>query len=131
MARGPAGGGMAAGGRSVRRMKIAGAFVPRRGGWRRIGAMLVAVGWLVGGGPPPPPHPPNPGGGRAAGAARAAAAPTAAPQPVHLEVNWTAVSGSQSGLWMAYEAGAFQEQALDVELINIASTSRAIQAMVA
>jgi ABC-type nitrate/sulfonate/bicarbonate transport system substrate-binding protein len=32
---------------------------------------------------------------------------------------------------MAFESGAFQQQALEVELINIASTSRAIQAMVA
>src|SRR5436853_486094 len=59
------------------------------------------------------------------------AAVTAFLQPGHLVVAGTAVSGSQSGLWMTHDAGLFQEQALDVELINIASTSRVIQAMMA
>jgi NitT/TauT family transport system substrate-binding protein len=66
----------------------------------------------------------------AAGPAQSPAAPTP-PPPIRLTVNWTAVSGSQSGIWMAYEGGYFREQGLDVELVNIASTSRAIQAMVA
>ncbi|HZU05130.1 MAG TPA: ABC transporter substrate-binding protein [Chloroflexota bacterium] len=75
-------------------------------------------------------------GGTAAGTAPAAApaqpaAEPTPPPPIRLTVNWTAVSGSQSGIWLAYEGGYFREQGLDVELVNIASTSRAIQAMVA
>lgn len=119
-------------------MKLAGVIgQPRlRYQGRRVGAALVALAWLVGACSPSAAPAPAPAGGTAAQApaapaAPAAAAPTAPPQPVHLAVNWTAVSGSQSGLWMTYEAGLFQEQALDVELVNIASTSRAIQAMVA
>jgi NitT/TauT family transport system substrate-binding protein len=105
---------------------------------RRLGTVLAALVWLAAGcgpsaAPAPAPAPASTSGAAvpAAPSAPAAVAPTAPPQPVHLVVNWTAVSGSQSGLWMTYEAGLFQEQALDVELVNIASTSRAIQAMVA
>lgn len=67
----------------------------------------------------------------AAGATAATAATAAPPEPVHMVVNWTAVSGSQAGIWMSYEGGLFRQEGLDVELVNIASTSRAIQAMVA
>jgi ABC-type nitrate/sulfonate/bicarbonate transport system substrate-binding protein len=45
--------------------------------------------------------------------------------------NWTAVSGGMSGIWSAYEAGLFRDEGLDLELVHIASTSRAIQSMVA
>lgn len=48
-----------------------------------------------------------------------------------VRVNWTAISGTQSGLWLAYEEGIFKRNGVDVELIHIASTSRAIQAMLA
>ncbi len=67
----------------------------------------------------------------AAGAAAAQPAPTTLPTPVHMVVNWSAVSGSQTGLWMSYEGGYFQQEGLDVELTNIQATSKAIQAMVA
>jgi ABC-type nitrate/sulfonate/bicarbonate transport system substrate-binding protein len=100
--------------------------------------VLAALAWLAAGcgssaAPAPAAAPPAsaPAGAPPAASSPAAAAATTPPQPVRLTVNWTAVSGSQSGLWMTYEAGLFQEQALDVELVNIASTSRAIQAMVA
>jgi NitT/TauT family transport system substrate-binding protein len=46
-------------------------------------------------------------------------------------VVWSAVSGSQSGLWMTYEGGYLQQEGLDVELLNISSSSRVIQSMVA
>jgi ABC-type nitrate/sulfonate/bicarbonate transport system substrate-binding protein len=36
-----------------------------------------------------------------------------------------------SGSWVAYEEGFFKKNGLDVELIHIPSTSRAIQAMLA
>jgi NitT/TauT family transport system substrate-binding protein len=48
-----------------------------------------------------------------------------------LTANWTAVSGGMSGVWCAQEAGLFREEGLDLELVHIASTSRAIQSIVA
>jgi len=114
----------------------------RAGGWH-LGAALLALAWLVAScapsAAPAPAASPSGTTGSAAAAANgpaaasgpAAAVPTAPPAPVHLVTNWTAVSGSQSGIWMTYEAGLFQEQGLDVDLVNIASTSRAIQSMVA
>jgi NitT/TauT family transport system substrate-binding protein len=48
-----------------------------------------------------------------------------------VRVNWTAVSGTQSGLWLAYEEGIFKRNGVDVELTHIPSSSRAIQAMLA
>jgi NitT/TauT family transport system substrate-binding protein len=70
----------------------------------------------------------------ASGGAAASGAPGSARQPQprrHVMLNWTAVSGAMSGFWCAYEAGTFRDEGLDVELIHIASTSRAIQSMVA
>jgi NitT/TauT family transport system substrate-binding protein len=48
-----------------------------------------------------------------------------------IKVNWTAVSGVQSGIWLAQEEGLFKKNGLDVELIHIPSSSRAIQTMLA
>ena len=44
-------------------------------------------------------------------------------------VNWTAVTGAQSGMFMAYQEKFFQKNGLDVEFLHIPSSSRAIQAM--
>src|SRR5919202_1120834 len=77
------------------------------------------------------PPPAAPAATSPAAQAAAPAGPTAPPAPIHLVVNWSAVSGSQTGLWMSYEGGYFQQEGLDVELTNIQATSRAIQAMVA
>lgn len=63
--------------------------------------------------------------------ATAAASGTPAPRPVSLKFNWTAVSGASSGLWTAFEAGYFKEENLDVELVNIASSSNALKALLA
>lgn len=57
-------------------------------------------------------------------------APTSWAQ-MRVRVNWSAVSGSMSGVWVAYEEGIFKRNGLDVELIHISSTSRAIQTMLA
>ncbi len=57
-------------------------------------------------------------------------APTSWAQ-MRVRVNWSAVSGSMSGIWVAYEEGIFKRNRLDVELIHISSTSRAIQTMLA
>ncbi len=62
------------------------------------------------------------------GASRPAASSGA---PVSLTVNWTAVTGANSGLWTAYEAGYFRSENLDVQLTHIASSSRSIPALVA
>ncbi len=48
-----------------------------------------------------------------------------------VKINWTAVSGAMSGVWVAYEEGIFRKNAVDVELVHIPSTSRAIQTMLA
>src|SRR4051794_8477335 len=103
--------------------------------------------------PPPPAHPPNrppprpppsppPAGAPPAGpaanqpAAQASTVPpagerTEAPAPLRMTVNWSAISGVQAVLWVPYETGIFREQGLDVELVNISSTSRVLQGMVA
>jgi ABC-type nitrate/sulfonate/bicarbonate transport system substrate-binding protein len=48
-----------------------------------------------------------------------------------VRINWTAVSGAMSGVWVAYEEGIFKRNGLEVELIHIPSTSRALQTMLA
>ena len=48
-----------------------------------------------------------------------------------VRVNWTAVTGAQSGMFMAQQEGLFKKHGLDVELIHIASSSRGIQAILA
>lgn len=48
-----------------------------------------------------------------------------------LNVAWTAVSGANSGLWTAYEAGYFKDEQLTVELTHITSSSRVIPAIIA
>ncbi len=61
-----------------------------------------------------------------------ATAPAASPgQPTALTVNWTAVTGANSGLWTAYEANYFREENLAVQLIHIASSSRTVEALLA
>jgi len=44
-------------------------------------------------------------------------------------LNWGAVSGVMSPIWVAQEEGLFKKHGLDLELIHIASTSKAIQSM--
>jgi NitT/TauT family transport system substrate-binding protein len=57
------------------------------------------------------------------------ASPAAAQQKVR--INWTAVTGAQSGMHMAQQEGIFRKNGLDVELIHIPSSSRGIQAILA
>ncbi len=47
-----------------------------------------------------------------------------------VRLNWGAISGVMSPIWVAQEEGLFKKYGLDVELIHIASTSKAIQSMV-
>jgi NitT/TauT family transport system substrate-binding protein len=48
-----------------------------------------------------------------------------------VRINWTAVTGAQSGMFMAQQEGLFRKHGLDVELIHIPSSSRGIQAILA
>jgi NitT/TauT family transport system substrate-binding protein len=48
-----------------------------------------------------------------------------------VRINWTAVTGAQSGMFMAQQEGLFKKNGLDVELLHIASSSRGIQAILA
>jgi NitT/TauT family transport system substrate-binding protein len=57
------------------------------------------------------------------------ASAAAAQAPVR--INWTAVTGAQSGMFMAQQEGLFKKHGLDVELIHIPSSSRGIQAILA
>jgi ABC-type nitrate/sulfonate/bicarbonate transport system substrate-binding protein len=45
--------------------------------------------------------------------------------------NWTSPASNLSGSWVAYEEGFFKKHGLDVEMLHIPSTSRAIQTMLA
>jgi len=56
-------------------------------------------------------------------------APTWAQSPVR--INWTAVTGAQSGMFMAQQEGLFKKNGIHVELIHIPSSSRGIQAILA
>jgi NitT/TauT family transport system substrate-binding protein len=49
----------------------------------------------------------------------------------NVRINWTAVTGAQSGMIVAKQEGLFKKNGLDVELIHIASSSRGIQAILA
>ena len=60
-----------------------------------------------------------------------AVAPPAAWGQAKIRINRTAISGTQTGIWVAYEEGILKRNGVDAELIHIASTSRAIQAMLA
>ncbi len=53
--------------------------------------------------------------------------PSWAQTPVR--INWTAVTGAQSGMFMAQQEGLFKKNGLDVELLHISSSSRGIQAI--
>ncbi|HZU07086.1 MAG TPA: ABC transporter substrate-binding protein [Chloroflexota bacterium] len=48
-----------------------------------------------------------------------------------IRVAWTAASGAQAPVWIAYEGGYFRRYGLDVELTFIASSTAAVQALLA
>src|SRR5258705_11675199 len=48
-----------------------------------------------------------------------------------VRINWTAVTGAQSGMFMAQQEGLFKKNGLEVELLHIPSSSRGIQAILA
>ena len=57
--------------------------------------------------------------------------PAPAAAQLKTRINWTAVTGAQSGMFMAYQEKLFQKNGLDVEFIHIPSSSRGIQAILA
>jgi ABC-type nitrate/sulfonate/bicarbonate transport system substrate-binding protein len=56
---------------------------------------------------------------------------TQAGAQIPVRINWTAVTGAQSGMFMAHLEGLFKKNGLDIELIHIPSSSRGIQAILA
>ena len=56
---------------------------------------------------------------------------TLAGAQIPVRINWTAVTGAQSGMFMAQQEGLFKKNGLDVELLHISSSSRGIQAILA
>ena len=48
-----------------------------------------------------------------------------------VRINWTAVTGAQSGMFMAQTGRTVKKNGLDVEFLHIPSSSRAIQAILA
>lgn len=48
-----------------------------------------------------------------------------------VRLNWGAISGVMGAIWTAQEEGLYKKHGLEVELIHIASTSKAIQSMLA
>jgi ABC-type nitrate/sulfonate/bicarbonate transport system substrate-binding protein len=93
---------------------------------RRIAALLFSSGLIVltaacgagsGTGSPPPPAP-TAGSDRAASLGGPSAAPSAAPSLERAKLAFTAISAVQSPFWIAYEAGYFREQGLDVPDMN-------------
>lgn len=46
-------------------------------------------------------------------------------------VAWTSFASNMSGTWVAQEEGLFRKNRLEVELVHIPSTSRAIQTLLA
>lgn len=46
-------------------------------------------------------------------------------------INWNAVSGSMSGIWMADETGAWRECGIEPELSNITSSSKVLPVLIA
>ena len=57
--------------------------------------------------------------------------PFAARAQMKARFNWTSPASNLSGSWVAYEEGFFKKNGLEVEMLHISSTSRAIQTMLA
>src|SRR6476646_1841918 len=64
------------------------------------------------------------------GSPAAVAAPTPAPREA-VRVSYSSVDASQIPVWVAQDAGFFEAQGLDVELVFIESGSKALQTLLA
>lgn len=75
---------------------------------------------------PAAPTPSAPGGA----AASAPTKPTVAlARPEKIKVAWTAVTGAQSGVYVAYEMGTWRDLNLDVDLVRMGSSSQMAAAL--
>jgi len=57
--------------------------------------------------------------------------PSTAGSQMKARFNWTSPASNLSGSWVAHEEGFFKKNGLEVEMLHIPSTSRAIQTMLA
>jgi ABC-type nitrate/sulfonate/bicarbonate transport system substrate-binding protein len=96
---------------------------------------VLAVSCLAAACAPPPPQPAAAPQTQATQPSQPTQAgqPTQAAQaaPVSVKWIWTAVSGVSGGTWTAIDAGYFKEEGLNVEPVHIASSSRAVPALIA
>jgi ABC-type nitrate/sulfonate/bicarbonate transport system substrate-binding protein len=88
-----------------------------------LGAACQPSGTPTAGAPPPP------SGGPGAAPAGSASGGVALARPQKAKIAWTAVTGAQSAIWMAFETGAWKELGLDVDLVRIGSSSRMAASM--
>jgi NitT/TauT family transport system substrate-binding protein len=96
--------------------------------WWRAVAVALGLAWSVaacGPGPSSPPAggapaapPPAQSGGAAPAANPGAAAPAAPPPLVQARLAYTTIAAVQAPFWIAFEAGYFREQGLDVPDMN-------------
>jgi ABC-type nitrate/sulfonate/bicarbonate transport system substrate-binding protein len=100
--------------------------VSRRGflGWCSGALLVPALAACAQSRAPAAPPPAAPAG--------APAGQTATPPALGtMRINYNAIAGVMSGIWMAYETGAWQECGIDPELSNINSSSRVLPALIA
>jgi ABC-type nitrate/sulfonate/bicarbonate transport system substrate-binding protein len=106
-----------------------------RGIWRLVrlvllsGLLVACTGGSGVGGPAPRPAPA--GGGPPSSATEPVATATAPPvarQP--LKVAYTAIAAAQAGLWIGLEGGHFAEQGIDLELLRLDGSGRAMPALI-
>ncbi len=121
---------------------------PREPGGQRLtrravlqGAAIVAAGALGVAcqgsreAPPAPaapaaPPPSAPGGAASTSPTSAPAKPAVAlARPEKLKIAWTAVTGAQSGVYVAYEMGTWRDLNLDVDLVRMGSSSQMAAAL--
>jgi len=97
-----------------------------------ISALWLAVACAPAGGAPPAAPPASNSGGASAPAASSGqpAAPTAPPPLLRARFGYAAISSYQAHAVLARDAGIFQKHGLDVELVYLAGSSRATQALV-
>jgi NitT/TauT family transport system substrate-binding protein len=96
------------------------------------GVIMVMLAACTQAAPPPAPAVGSPASGAASAPPDAAGLPAIDTTKVDaIRIAWTAASGSQAPVWIAYEGGYFQQYGLDVDLSFMASSSTGVQAVLA
>jgi ABC-type nitrate/sulfonate/bicarbonate transport system substrate-binding protein len=103
------------------------------------GAAVLAAGALGGAcqsspqaaAPPAPAAPAAPPAAALSGATPSAAAQLAVAlaRPEQIKVAWTAITGAQSGVYVAYEMGTWRDLNLDVDLVRMGSSTQMAAAL--